>query len=186
VLRELIGLSLDTAMADLYGGGRARRNCTHLFDLAVLALRQARRNENERCYDACVPDEKNTPVTVEVRRNNQLIHAWQVSAGIITAPAVFAGQSLTTGFTPWALRTFANEAGADDALEAALVLHKSYYLAQARRYHTEAFAGQLLSANAVLQGVCHSYASGQIETARFTGNNVRDFSAAVIEAVVLE
>lgn len=176
-IRELIGMPLDISMADLYSERRPHRNCTHLFDLAALALRHAVRDESERRYDVSIPDEAGAAVVVEVRCNDKLVHAWQVSEGIILQPTALAQKPLTAGFTPWALQTFAG-----DELEAALVLHKGYYLAQSRRYRVDAFPGRSLVANAQLAGVCYAYAPERLEQAFFTGNNVRDFSVAVVEA----
>jgi hypothetical protein len=180
-IRELIGMPLDLGMAALYGDRRPQRNCTHLFDLAALALRQTLRDEDERRYDVLIPDETDTPVVIEVRRNDQRMHEWQVSQGLILAPSALAQRPMTAGFTPWALRSFAG-----DELEAALVLHKSYYIAQARRYRVDAFGGRSLLANAQLAGVCHAYTPERMAHTYFTGDNVRDFSNAVVEAVAVD
>ena len=47
-LAELVGMPVDMTPQDFFAGGRARRNCTHMLDLAWLALRQAARGMGER------------------------------------------------------------------------------------------------------------------------------------------
>jgi hypothetical protein len=176
VLRELIGVPLDIDMAVLYGDGRPRRHCTHLFDLAALAIAHAGRLETVRRYEAMVPDRGDDPVTVEVWRDRQLVHAWRVQDHHIVSPPELAQLPLLTGFMAWAVRHFR-----DDNLEAAAVLSKTYLISNGRRYQTEALAGQSISINGRMSGLCHSYSLEQIDKAIILSGNVRDYSVGIPE-----
>ncbi|GAB4150872.1 MAG: hypothetical protein Tsb0016_22820 [Sphingomonadales bacterium] len=175
-IRELTGWRLDTPMTALYGDGRPRRHCTHLFDLAVLAMAQARRTTPQRVYEAVVPDETTAPVVAEVWRDGACVLAWQVSQGEIVTPAAWRGKPLVAGFAGWALTALDGE-----ALEAALVLHKAYFVSRGRRYLVNRAAGQPIGRNERMIGACFAYAPGQVETARFIGDHVRDYSEAIVE-----
>ena len=176
VLRELIGVPLDIDMAVLYGDGRPRRHCTHLFDLAALAIAHAGRPATERRYEAIVPDRVNGPVTIEVWRDGELVHAWQVRDHHIVSPTELAERPLLAGFMAWAVRQFR-----DDNLEAAAVLSKAYLISNGRRYQTEALAGQSIRVNGQMTGLCHSYSHEQIDKAIILSGNVRDYSRGIPE-----
>ena len=176
VLRELIGMPLNIDMAALYGGGRSRRHCTHLFDLAALAIAHVGRQEANRRYEVNVPDGGGGPVTIEVWCDRQLVHAWQVQDDHIVSPPELAQLPLLTGFMAWAVRHFR-----DHNLEAAAVLSKTYLIANGRRYQTEAFAGQSIRINGQMTGLCHSYSREQVDQATFLSGNVRDYSHGIPE-----
>ncbi len=174
VLRELIGMPLDIDMRHLYGDGRPRRHCTHLFDLAALTIRHAGCREIDRRYDAIVPDSRGGLVTIEVWRDQRLVHAWQVQGDHIVSPPELAGRPLLSGFMAWAVRQFR----ADD-LEAAAVLSKTYLISNGRLYRTEAFAGQSIRINDQMIGLCHGYSAQQVDQATFLPGNVRDYSRGI-------
>jgi len=176
VLRELIGMPLDIDMATLYGGGRSRRHCTHLFDLAALAIAHAGRSQTNRRYDAIVPDSGGGSVTIKVWRDGQIVHLWQVQDDHIVSPSELAGLPLLAGFMAWAARHFR-----DHDLEAAAVLGKTYLISNGRRYLTEAFAGQSIRSNSQMIGLCHSYSREQIDQAIFLSGEVRDYSQGIPE-----
>src|SRR3546814_17023363 len=56
-LQSLVGLPIGTPRRDFYTGGIARRHCTHLLDLAVMAIGHAQGPSMEIVYEAEVPDE---------------------------------------------------------------------------------------------------------------------------------
>ena len=177
VLRELIGLPLSTPRGMLYETARVRRNCTHLFDLAALAIAHAARPVgSERVYDAAVPDETDRPVAVTVACNGELIHRWLVREHRIIEPASFAGNPVLGGFARWA-----NEAFDEDAFEAALVLARTCFIAVGAAHLTEAWTGLPLRLNDRRAGVCHAYAPENLDNNRYVGGGRRDFTNGVIE-----
>lgn len=168
-LEELVGMEIGTGISGFYADGRARRNCTHLFHLAVLCAAQAGRAEPNRTYEAIIPDETDSPVQISVVCDGSEVHRWTIRSGRITHPQSLAGQPLLAGFSSWAAKAFS---GSD--LEAANVLTQTYFIAQARRYDTDAVAGEVLGANSPMLGVCFAYSQSQVETARYLGGNYRD------------
>src|SRR3546814_6039710 len=56
-LNEIIGTPVGSQFGAFYRDGRARLNCTHMFDLAWLAVAHAARGDIIREYDAEIPDE---------------------------------------------------------------------------------------------------------------------------------
>lgn len=175
-LHELVGVPITTDMATFYAGGRARRHCTHLFHLAVLCAAHSGRDEAGRIYDIVVPDETDSPVEIMVSCNDVPVHQWTVRGGRIVAPADLAGRPILSGFAAWA-----GEAFDGDALEAANVLAQGYFIAQARRYDTEAAAGKQLAADSPMIGVCFAYAPERFATGHFLGGTSRDFTNGVVE-----
>lgn len=174
MLRELVGMPIATPAFGFYAGGRARRNCTHLLDLAVLTISHATRAAKERVYEASVPDELDEPVTIEARIDGHTVHAWQALESTIRGPAEFAGRPLCRGFAAWAGKRFAG-----DALESAMVLAHTYLISRGREYETEAFTGQPITRNPLLNDVCFAYAAERRETALFLPGNTRDFSTGI-------
>jgi hypothetical protein len=180
VIRELIGLPLSIPRAELYQSSRVRRNCTHMFDLAALAIAQAARgDEPARVYDAEVPDETDAPVWVEVRRDGTVAHRWQVRDRHIVAPSNLAGRPLLAGFTHWASEIFSS-----DAFESASVLAKTCFIAGGAPYLTESFTGRTLRLNDAMTGVCHAYAADRIDDSWFIAGARRDFTGGVVEQAV--
>lgn len=173
VLQELVGLPLATPFESIYTGGRARRNCTHLFDLAALAIAQAARGTPARCYEAIVPDPGDAPVTIEVRRDGQLVHSWSAQAGQIVAPAEFAGRTLRQGFAAWASGAFAG-----DEFEAALVLARTVFVSYGRRWNMAAWAGLTARRTSRDTDLCYAYSKQRADTTVFLGTNVRDDDGA--------
>lgn len=174
MLRELVGMPIATPVFSFYAGGRARRNCTHLLDLAVLTISHATRAERERVYEAIVPDELDEPVTIEVLMNGQRVHAWQSLESTVRGPGEFVGRPLCKGFVTWAGQRFAG-----DELEAAMVLAHTYLISRGREYETEAFTGQPITRNPLLNDVCFAYAAERRDQALFLPGNTRDFSTGI-------
>lgn len=174
-IRELAGMRLDTPMAVLYGDDRPRRNCTHLFDLAVLAMAQARRTgEDARVYDAVIPDETTAPAVIELQCNGARLLAWTVSQGTLVAPEKWRGKPMVSGFAAWAVQAMTGE-----TLEAAMVLHKAYFVSRGRRFYVGGATGRPLTENKRMMGVCYAYGPERAEAGTFLGDHVRDFSQRI-------
>ena len=165
VAAELAGLRLDAPTRELYNRTLVRRNCTHLFDIVVLAMKHALRKETARCYITEVPDEDCEPVEINIRSNNHMIHKWLVQRGNIIKPEILYGLPILEGFAKWSAQYFVGE-----ELEAGLILSKACFIALIRRYQPEAGHGWPISANTQLIGACHAYSPGQVKTARLIGN----------------
>jgi hypothetical protein len=161
--RELVGVQLQTDLRALYEPVRRRRNCTHLFDIAVLSMRHARRHAVSRTYEAIVPDAIDNPVTIEVRCDTIPVHSWLVRDGVILSPAALAGLPLLKGFTRWSSAMFEG-----DALEAATLLGKTCFIATVRPFAPEESAGESVQSNVAMAGACYAYAPERMAQARYT------------------
>lgn len=145
-------------------------NCTHLYDLATLALAHAQRPCCSRVYDVEVPDERDGETSARVAVDGVSVHHWRVREHQLLAPQNLAGASLMSGFYRWVSQVFSG-----DQLQAAQVLQRGYFVSQARRYDLKNAAGRPASDDSMPQGSCYTYNHGVVENAVRTGA-VRDFS----------
>jgi hypothetical protein len=176
-LRSLEGWSIDTAPDILAGDGRTQLNCTHMIDLGILAIVHARRVLGQRVFDVAVPDETDSPIWIEVRRDGVVVHRWRVRHERIMEPVELAGQGIIKGFTRVAKGHFE-----DEVLEAALVLHKGYFVGRARAWSSDRQPAQSIAHHRDMLGVCHTYSPAQVDGARTIGHYVLDFTNGVVEA----
>ena len=174
MLAELVGTPLDTLVRELYRGHSPQSHCTHLFDLAVLAIRHASLPPHATDYEATVPDELDCPVTASVSRDGEVVQEWEVREGKIVSPERFRGNTLGKGFAAWAATAFEE---AD--LEAATVLARTWLIAIGRRYLTEQSAGQPITENIEMIGRCFAYSAERAAFAVFTKGQRQDDPAAL-------
>jgi hypothetical protein len=170
-IRALIDMPLATAAVDISHQVNPRANCTHLYDLTLLAIAHARRGITVWQYDVSVGDELDQPVHAIVQRNGKIVLDWLTQQRRIQQPLQFAGNSLHKGFTAWATQAFSG-----DEREAAFVLQKGYFVAQARAYDIDRLAGTPVNPESPMIGVCYTYSADVVVNARRTGNKARDFS----------
>ncbi|MBQ0760629.1 DUF2889 domain-containing protein [Zhongshania sp.] len=172
-IRKLIGLPLCDDVQELIPHTDASGNCTHLLDLVLMAIRHARRLQAEWLYDICIDDQIGEQAArSEIFTNGELTHHWQACNWEMIAPEALKGKVLYKGFSKWANTEFSG-----DIKEAAFALQKGYFVSSARRYNINAQAGQpALEHRDVMQGVCYSYSTPQIEIAKRTADSARDFS----------
>jgi hypothetical protein len=147
--------------------------CTHLFDLAGLAVAHAHAGRDRRDYAIDVPDRKGTSITRPVlARDGAPLLAWTVDGDVVSAPEAFAGRSLRRGFMRWA------EAELDpDTAEAAIVLRRATMISWGRAISLDAVAvaAELPSS---FTGRCHTFSEEHVHDAvRMTGTTL-DFTDA--------
>lgn len=171
-LKQIVGMPIATTTAELFANGRARQNCTHMLDLAWLALRHASRGETEWLYEVEIPDAPSGPMRGQLRRNGEVVQDWTVERNVIVSPPSLSGQALTGGFTRW----ITTESGlTDQEAEECLVLHKGFFMTGARQFLIP--QGPLTeSYRKSVAGVCYGYAHERIDEAIGLGGMKRDFS----------
>lgn len=172
-LKPLLGCALDTD-----SGGFRRildpgQNCTHLYDLTLLALAHAGRDSKSRVYDITVPDERDDGAMIELRCDSILLHQWRVRQHRIVEPSELAGKSMQQGFYAWASGLFSA-----DQLEAAVVLQRGYFVAQLRRTDFMHAGGRPATEDNMPNGACYTYNSGVVEKAIHTDGMARDHTAS--------
>ena len=170
-LSAIVGSPLQSSRQQYASRLLATANCTHAHDLAWWSLAHASRSDAVRQYDIAVTDETALPSECTVHRNGELVHRWLAAKGRTTAPAEIANQHLLRGFALWAGRFFEG-----DDYEAAVILQRGYFVAQARRHFSGKVDNYVPSEIKELQGVCYSYSPGVVERAIATENSQRDFT----------
>ncbi len=172
-LMALIGTDIHLPMKTLSRLLPAISNCTHWLDLALHCIKQAARDEHERCYHVEIADEQEQGTTASIYLNETMLLSWQVRNFEVLGPAALAGNTLQSGFSRWV-----NEAYADnsDQLEGAYILQKGNFVAAARRFDLKQLKAEPASNHAMMQGACYTYSSPQIEIAVRADNVERDFT----------
>lgn len=89
IARTFTGVALDAVVAR----GEKRTNCTHLYDLTLLAASHAKDGE-ATLYDIAVSDSADGAVRAEIRRNGDRVLSITHNADVICNPAPVAGRSL--------------------------------------------------------------------------------------------
>ncbi len=176
-LRRLIGTPLKSPWRELATRESPRSHCTHLFDLAILAMAQALRG-GTRTYDVTVPDEHPGPVWTTLQRDGETLFRWRTYQARILEPLELADKPLLRGFSRWAMTRFEG-----DELEAALVLHKGYFVSRARAWDVEAGADKPVVHHTMMRDACHSYSEPQMSIAirqRGTTIDTSDPSVALL------
>ena len=171
-LQELTGAPLSTSLRALARGVDPRAQCTHLFDVALLAIAQAARGEGRRIYDIALPDRVAGCTQPTLMRDGKLALAWEIERGEIKSPAPYAGRALQGGrFNAWLDAQFEG-----DEAEAASVLRRACIIGIGRKYdfdqipRAEAFARELGA------GACHTFGSTVLPNAERVVGSVRDFT----------
>ncbi len=128
-------------------------NCTHLHDMAMLALAHSRDQPSfVRTYDISVADERDGLTAARIDCDGEQVHAWQVCSDAVAEPLEYAGKPMKRGFYVWASRHYS-----DMPLEAAVALQRGYFVAQSRRVARLPFQDFPASADNMPDGTCYSY-----------------------------
>ncbi len=170
-LQKFIGLPLSTPWSDLIARENPRAHCTHLYDLFFLAMTHVSRG-GQRTYDINIPDENPGPVWSTVHRDGIEVLRWKTQTGVVLEPLSLAGRPLLNGFSRWA-----GERLSGDELEAALVLHKGYFVSRARRFDIAGGAGERVANLEVMRGACFSYSEPRMSVAVRMAGHVIDTSS---------
>ncbi|MGE0383207.1 MAG: hypothetical protein AB7Q97_00655 [Gammaproteobacteria bacterium] len=172
-LAALAGMELSENPVGAHAFTDSLVQCTHMFDMAALAIAHAARGTPERRYDIAIGiDDWAAPLTARLRRDGTDVLEWIISNGAITAPAKFAGCNLKR-LNDWA-PTMA--AGIDD-YEAFVVLRRAIYISSARSLDLESFpnAASIPGVDRVL-GACAVYQPSVAPLAARVGGTRRDFT----------
>lgn len=146
-------------------------NCTHLVDMALLAASHAHDAGQARHYEIAVEDEKDGLTVAHISCDEQTIHAWTIRNHTLETPTELAGKPVMRGFYQWAITQFAGM-----ALEAAQLLQRGYFVAQARRSVSLPIEDYPASSDGMPIGACYSYNTGAVERGLRIHGSVRDYS----------
>ena len=172
-LEALAGLPLSTRLTDPLTAHNSREHCTHLFDLACLALAHAAAGRERRQYDIESPDRTaEGRTTLRLLRDGSELLFWQIEGRQILGPAPFVARSLGRGFPQWA------EANLDaDLAEAAIVLRRASSISMGRSFPLDRIPNANDMRHRTL-GACYSFSPEVIELGKRVVGSTWEFTGA--------
>lgn len=171
-IQALVGIAVGSDPKSINESVNPFSNCTHLFDLCVLAIAHAARGPVTRIYDVVVDDEQGESAAAAiVYLDGKEILRFTTRQWELLGPPALKGKPLFRGFAAWA-----NDYFQGDEREAAFVLQKGYFVSSARRIDSPKIEGSRAGDHPHIAGACHTYSEGVIEQAVRLANTVRDFS----------
>lgn len=146
-------------------------NCTHLFDLAALAVAHAAARRSRREYVAVVPDRDDAwRTTATLRRDGNVVLEWELEGLEVRSEGPFHGLRLRGGFQRWTSEMLEPE----DA-ESALVLRRACEISMGRNTPWDRLPAAI-DVGEFMLGVCHTFQPGRAEVALRVKGSTRDFS----------
>ena len=170
VLDRLVGMPLSPDPQAVFRQTNGRAQCTHLFDLAGLAVAHAARGTARRQYDLDTPCfDTRAPRQARLNVDGQERLVWTLQRTAIVAPQPFAGHDLQT-MMPWAKARFVDR----DTLEAVIVLRRAVFISGNRIYDLDRMSDA--AATGHVSGACYVFQHGVAEHARRQLGSTLDFS----------
>jgi len=176
-LRRMEGAPLSMALPALLRYTDSRAQCTHLHDLACLAIAHAARlgagGRPGRRYDASIPDRVDGVATVELARDGETLLRWQVDASSVieSTPGTFAGLRLAGA----SFYRFCSEQLDAELAEAAWVLQRAVFIGLGRRHDFERIHAASSFAP-IVGAACHTFDPERVADAKRVYGSLRDFS----------
>jgi hypothetical protein len=171
VIKALVGQPLTSSRQSLAEVSHPTQNCTHIYDLTVLALAHVGRSAEQRQYDIEVDDEKDGILDARAYLDHALVHRWLVRDDEIETPDVLAGVSVVKRTGRWIAANFDG-----DHAEAAAMLIRGLLVAGARRWDLSTQDGVSSAEFGPGTGVCYTYSEERVHNGRRVSNSIRDFS----------
>jgi hypothetical protein len=132
-LSRLINAPLNSCANSVMRVTDATEQCTHLMDLAGLAIAAAARSIAVRWYDISVPRRVAGRTLATLNRDGIRTLAWELLDTTIVGPEPFQGVSLGEGMAAWALAHLA-----EDEAESALILRRCALISLGRAKNLDA------------------------------------------------
>ncbi|ANG64404.1 hypothetical protein A8C75_19295 [Marinobacterium aestuarii] len=118
-LQQLVGMPLDAIAHSVTRQVDAQHQCTHLLDLAGLAIANAARQTTRRRYDIQIPQRVDGHTSARLLRDGCELLTWELKDSVVQAPDPYCNINLRQGMARWALDTLPHEEA-----EAALLLRR--------------------------------------------------------------
>ncbi|WP_223517971.1 MULTISPECIES: DUF2889 domain-containing protein [unclassified Pseudomonas] len=128
-LQQLLGMKLDRVAHSVTRQTDASHQCTHLLDLAGLAIAAAARGTQQRRYDVNIGQRIDHRTRAILIRDGNEDLTWEVNGTMIEGPSPYCGINLREGMARWALNALSEEAA-----EAALLLRRCTLISMGRAY----------------------------------------------------
>jgi len=169
-VQGLVGRPLDGTL-DVRRRLETRSGCTHLTDMAGLAIAHATQEGLRRLYDISVDDERDGRTQARISCDGHAVHDWTIMKHTLAEPEPLAGRPVMKGFHAWATAEFSGV-----ALEAATMLQRGYFVAQSRRFAASPAAEHPAISDGMPEGVCYSYTTPAVQRAQRIDGSRRDFT----------
>jgi hypothetical protein len=171
VLDRLVGMALSPDPQEVFRHTDGRSQCTHLFDLAGLAVAHAARGTAQRQYDIELPCwDTRQPREARLSVDGEPRLTWTLQRTAIVGPPPFAGQDLRS-MMPWVKARFVDR----DTFEAVMVLRRAVFISGNRMFEMDRMAHA--AATGHVSGACFVYQQGVAEHAARERGSTLDFSA---------
>lgn len=171
VLDELIGAQLTTNPLMASSHTDAKQQCTHLFDLAVLAIAHALRPNGVREYEIEAPwFELSAPRTMTLKRNGVLISTWVLVGDKLITPEPLAEIGVRK-LLAWAALNIHD----DDALEGLFIMRRAALISMSRIMDLDQIPNPEATGHGL--GACYVHQPGRISIATRNLGSTLDFSA---------
>ena len=164
-LQLLSGMKLERIAHSVTRQTDASHQCTHLLDLAGLAIAAAARGTDQRRYEIDVGQRIDNRTRATLIRDGNEDLSWEVNGTMIEGPPPYCGINLREGMARWALKALSEEAA-----EAALLLRRCTLISMGRAYNLDE---QIHAVNA---GHCYSQQPERAEQALRMKGSTLDFS----------
>jgi hypothetical protein len=170
-IEALAGVPLLARAVELAGHADASLHCTHMYDLAALALAHAAARRARRRYDAAVTDRVQGACRATLARDGTPLLDWQVQGHQLGGPAPWKGVSLRgRGFLDWL------DANLDpDTAEAGLVLRRALFIALGRATDLDGVA-RASEIQPLTGASCHTFQPGVAGRAQRMQGATRDWT----------
>jgi hypothetical protein len=170
-LRTLVGATVSDDPTGAASHANPRENCTHLFDLASLALTHAQRGSGRRTYDIAIPDRIDGATRATLHRDGAELLSWDIVNTRIRGPEPYAGVSMRgSAFINWTVEHLDPETA-----EAALALRRASFIAVGRsRNLDDAATAEVYMPLA--KGSCYTFTVGIAERAARMKGTTLDFT----------
>jgi hypothetical protein len=172
LLQSLAGMLLEPRSTAILGRVRGNEHCTHLVDLAGLAIAHAYSGRVARQYDLTIPDRVGTRSEPVLERDGEVVLRWVVEESTIVDPPPFAGVGVTGGF-----RDFVERELDVDTAEAAVVLRRGTMISWGRMTPLDD-ARVAADLGPGMLGSCHTFTAGTAEHAERKRGSTWDFTGA--------
>lgn len=165
---ELVGCRLSTLYKQLSVEERYT-HCTHLFDLAQLAVSHAGDAESRLLYQSKVTLlPSRGPIAAELRLNGDRLLDWQLDNRMITAPAPFAGTPVDT-LAGWVYK----QQFSAQLIEAILILQRAVHVSFGKIYEWQSLSW---ASEQKLPPTCYTFQPGTAQRAARVVGSARDYT----------
>ena len=160
-LRTLVGAPLSPRPTAAAAHADPKANCTHMFDLAALAMAHAgAQRSGTRLYEAEIPRRFDRKTRARLWRDRELVLDWMVDdhTGIVDTPP-YSDAPWQGGFMQWV------DANLDaDAAEAAIVLRRAVTIGHGRGMDLDIY-DRASDIAPMMIAVCYTFQPPQVEVA---------------------